>query len=75
MAMPRASAASRAEFDVALRTFFTTFDTVLPRPEALPIVEDVNLFGEIQVRTRWRYRTPRWGLRPLQVQREGSASD
>ena len=46
----------RAEFDVALRTFFTTFDTVLPRPEALPFVADVNLFGEIQVRIRRRYR-------------------
>ena len=46
----------RAEFDVALRTFFTTFDTVLPRPEALPFVDDVNLFGEIQIRTRRRYR-------------------
>ena len=46
----------RAEFDVALRTFFTTFDTVLPRPEALPFVADINLFGEIQVRTRCRYR-------------------
>ena len=46
----------RAEFDVAVRTFFTTFDTVLPRPEALPFVGDVNLFGEIQVRTRRRYR-------------------
>ena len=28
----------------------------LPRPEALPFVGDVNLFGEIQVRTRRRYR-------------------
>ncbi len=46
----------RAEFDVALRTFFTTFDTVLPRPEALPFVDDVNLFGDIQIRTRRRYR-------------------
>ena len=46
----------RAAFDVALRTFLTTFDTVLPRPEALRFVEDVNLFGEIQVRTRRRYR-------------------
>ncbi len=46
----------RAEFDVALRTFLITFDTVLPRPEALPFVEDVNLFGEIQIRTRRRYR-------------------
>ena len=46
----------RAEFDVALRTFLVTFDTVLPRPDALPFVEDVNLFGEIQIRTRRRYR-------------------
>lgn len=46
----------RAEFDVALRTLLTTFDTVLPRPEALPFVEDVTLFGEIQIRTRRRYR-------------------
>ena len=46
----------RAEFDVALRTLLNTFDTVLPRPEALPFVEDVTLFGEIQIRTRRRYR-------------------
>ena len=46
----------RAEFDVALRAFLDTFDTVLPRPEALPFVGDVNLFAEVQVRTRRRYR-------------------
>lgn len=46
----------RAEFDVALKTFLKTFDTVLPRPEALPYVAAVNLFGEIQVLTRRRYR-------------------
>jgi type I restriction enzyme, R subunit len=46
----------RAEFDVALKTFLTTFDTVLPRPEALPYVDAANLFGEIQVLTRRRYR-------------------
>ena len=46
----------RADFDVALRTFLNTFDTVLPRPEALPFVDDVNLLGEIQVQTRRRYR-------------------
>ena len=46
----------RAEFDAALRKLLTTFDTVLPRPEALPFVADVNLFGEIQVQTRRRYR-------------------
>lgn len=46
----------RAEFDVALKQFMTTFDTVLPRPEALPFVEAINLYGEIQVLTRRRYR-------------------
>lgn len=46
----------RAEFDAALRLMLTTFDTVLPRPEALPFVADVNLFAEIQVQTRRRYR-------------------
>jgi len=46
----------RVGFDVALRTFLTTFDTVLPRPEALPFVADVNLFAEIQILTRRRYR-------------------
>ncbi len=46
----------RAEFDVALRLFLDTFDTVLPRPQALPFVDDVTLFGEIQIRARRRYR-------------------
>lgn len=46
----------RAEFDVGLKQFMTTFDTVLPRPEALPFVDAVNLYGEIQVLTRRRYR-------------------
>ena len=46
----------RAEFDVALRLFLNTFDTVMPRPQVLPFVDDVALFGEIQVRARRRYR-------------------
>ena len=46
----------RAEFDVALRAFLNTFDTVLPRPQALPFVNDVTLFTEIQIQTRRRYR-------------------
>ncbi|MDE0120944.1 MAG: type I restriction endonuclease subunit R [bacterium] len=59
----------RAVFDVALRTFLTTFDTVLPRPEALPFVTDVNLFGEIQIRTRRRYRdTPDGDFDPYKYQ-------
>ncbi|MCY3911271.1 MAG: HsdR family type I site-specific deoxyribonuclease [bacterium] len=56
----------RAEFDVALRMLLSTFDTVLPRPEALPYVDDVNLFSEIQIRTRRRYRdTPDGDFDPL----------
>lgn len=46
----------RAEFDVALATFLTTVDIVLPRPQVLPFIESVNLFGEIQIQTRRRYR-------------------
>jgi type I restriction enzyme R subunit len=46
----------RAEFDVALKLFLATFDTVLPRPQALPFAEDAALFGEIQVLARRRYR-------------------
>ncbi len=56
----------RAEFDVALRIFLSTFDIVLPRPEALPYVDDINLFSEIQIRTRRRYRdTPEGDFDPL----------
>ena len=56
----------RAEFDVALRIFLSTFDIVLPRPEALPYVDDVNLFSGIQIRTRRRYRdTPEGDFDPL----------
>ncbi len=56
----------RAEFDVALRIFLCTFDIVLPRPEALPYVDDVNLFSAIQIRTRRRYRdTPEGDFDPL----------
>ena len=55
----------RAEFDVALRAFLNTFDTVLPRPQALPFVNDVALFAEIQIRTRRRYRdTPEGDFDP-----------
>ncbi len=46
----------RAEFDVALGQLLDTFDIVLPRPAALPFVDDVVLFTEIQMQTRSRYR-------------------
>lgn len=46
----------RAEFDVALATFLGTFDLVMPRPQVLPFVALVNLFAEIQITVRRRYR-------------------
>ncbi|MXX65034.1 MAG: HsdR family type I site-specific deoxyribonuclease [Acidimicrobiia bacterium] len=59
----------RAEFDLALQTFFATVDTVLPRPEALPFIKDVEIFGEIQVATRRRYRdTPDGDFDPYKYQ-------
>ncbi len=60
-----ADVATRANFDLVLREFLDTFDTVLPRPEALPFAKDVTLFGEIQIRCRRRYRdTPDGGFDP-----------
>ena len=59
----------RTEFDVALRTFMGTLNTVLPRPAALPFVGDLKLFGEIQVQTRRRYRdTPDGDFDPRKYQ-------
>ncbi len=56
----------RAEFDMALRMFLSTLDTVLPRPEALPYVADSKLFSEVQIRTRQRYRdTPEGDFDPF----------
>jgi type I restriction enzyme R subunit len=46
----------RAEFTVELREFLDTLDLVLPRPEALPFIEDAKTLGFIQVRARNRYR-------------------
>ena len=46
----------RTEFDAALKTFLTTFDTILPRPEARPHTADAKLFGEVQIRAWRRYR-------------------
>lgn len=46
----------RAEFAVKLKQFLATLDLVLPRPEALPYVEDAAKLGEIYARARSRYR-------------------
>lgn len=48
--------ALRARFGVLLKQFFTTLDTILPRPEALPFVADAKRFGLIQKVARRRYR-------------------
>ena len=59
----------RTEFDVALRAFLNTLNTVLPRPAALPFIADLKLFGEIQVQTRRRYRdTPDGDFDPRKYQ-------
>ena len=59
----------RTEFDVALRAFLNTLNTVLPRPAALPFIGHLKLFGEIQVQTRRRYRdTPDGDFDPRKYQ-------
>jgi type I restriction enzyme R subunit len=47
----------RAEFHVKLRQFLTTMDLVLPRPEALPFVNDAKTLAHIQAKARNRYRS------------------
>jgi type I restriction enzyme R subunit len=48
----------RAEFVVKLRELLGHLDTVLPRPEALPFVDDAGRLTEIHARARRRYRDP-----------------
>jgi type I restriction enzyme, R subunit len=52
----------RAEFTVKLKSFLSTLDLVLPRPEALPFVKDARTLTFIQTRARNLYRT---GGRPI----------
>jgi type I restriction enzyme, R subunit len=51
-----ADEALRARFSVLMKSFLTTLDTVLPRPEALPYVKDAKSLGTIQKVARRRYR-------------------
>lgn len=51
-----ADEALRARFNVLLKAFLTTLDTVLPRPEALPYVRDAKQLGLLQKVARRRYR-------------------
>ena len=46
----------RDRFEVELKRFLTTVDTVLPLPDAKPYLADAKLFAEIQLRARRRYR-------------------
>jgi len=48
----------RAEFLVKLKQFLATLDLVLPRPEALPFVNDSRTLAFIQLRAKHRYRGP-----------------
>ncbi len=46
----------RAQFTVALGDFLQTLDTVLPRPQALPYVDDARQLSLIRTLARNRYR-------------------
>jgi type I restriction enzyme R subunit len=46
----------RAEFAVKLKSFLTTLDVVLPRPEGLPFAPDAKKLAFIYARARNRYR-------------------
>jgi len=46
----------RARFTVALQQFLQTLNTILPRPEALPYVDDAQQLGLIRTRASKRYR-------------------
>ncbi len=52
----------RAEFVVKLKEFVTTFDVVMPHPEALRFVGDAKLFGWINQRARNKYRDEQLNL-------------
>lgn len=47
----------RAEFHVKLKLFLSTLETVLPRPEALPYVNDAKTLAFIHAKARNHYRT------------------
>jgi type I restriction enzyme, R subunit len=46
----------RDRFEVELKKFLTTVDTVLPLSDAAPYLPDARLFAEIAMRARRRYR-------------------
>ncbi len=46
----------RAKFQVKLKQFLSLIDTVLPRPEALPYIDDAKRMAHIQAKARNRYR-------------------
>lgn len=48
--------ALRARFRALLKPFLTTLDTVMPRPEALPFVNDAKRLGIISLMAKRRYR-------------------
>jgi type I restriction enzyme, R subunit len=48
--------AVRAQFSVKLKSFLTSLDTVLPRPEGLPYVRDAKRLAYLYARARNRYK-------------------
>jgi len=49
-------ARTRARFTILLREFLQTLDDILPRPEALPYVDDARQLGLIRTQAANRYR-------------------
>lgn len=47
---------ARAEFTVKLKDFLKSLELILPRPEALPFVQDAKRLAYLQARARNRYR-------------------
>lgn len=46
----------RAEFHMALKKYLATLDSVMPRPEAQPYLDDAKVLSYIQARAQRRYR-------------------
>ncbi len=55
-----ADEALRARFGALLKQFLTTMDTVMPRPEALPFVQDAKRLGLISLLPSGATATPGW---------------
>lgn len=46
----------RAEFHMTLKKYLATLDSVMPRPEAQPYIDDAKVLSYVQARAQRRYR-------------------